>query len=141
MTQPWTMAQLLPHRPPMILLDEVVDEAPETLAASVTIRAGAAFVTELGAPAHVGIEYMAQACGAWVGLAARRAGNEPALGYLLGTRRFRAEIEHFPLGARLLVRVAVSFRDGPLGVFDCTISDAAGRELAAASLTLMSGEE
>jgi len=113
---------LLPHAHPMILLDAVLGSDAESLTTALTIRPDSRFaVVDEGVPAHVGIEYMAQTCGAFAGLEALRAGQPIRLGFLLGTRRFEASVAWFRAGWHLQVTVTVVFREGQMGVFDCRI--------------------
>jgi predicted hotdog family 3-hydroxylacyl-ACP dehydratase len=130
------VADLLPHGAPMVLLDDVLDDTDASLTACVTIRPDSQFaVAGEGVPAHVGIEYMAQACGAFAGLAAHRNGLPVRLGFLLGTRRYHASVPWFRVGWRLAVTMTVVFREGQMGVFDCRVRHGA-TEVAAAQITL-----
>ncbi|CAA7626545.1 3-hydroxylacyl-ACP dehydratase [Magnetospirillum sp. UT-4] len=137
---PWSVAELLPHVPPMLLLERVLDYDAEAVTALADTGPDNPFMTARGLPAHVGIELMAQACGAWVGAAALEAGEPVRLGYLLGTRRYLAETEWFPPGEALEIAVRVVFRDQGMGVFDCSLT-AGGQVLATAQLTLYQPEE
>lgn len=119
---PWPIADLLPHAGPAVLLDEILAGTDTGLSAGVTIGPGSAFRQDNGVPIHVGIEYMAQACGAFSGVRARRAGGSPRMGFLLGTRRYLATRAWFRDGERLEVIVNLVYRDDEVGVFDCVIS-------------------
>lgn len=138
---PWPIEDLVPHARPMLLLDTILACDADGAQALVTIQPDSPFAGPQGVPAHVGIEYMAQTCGAWAGGEARRVGKPPQLGYLLGTRRYHAAQAFFPVGTRILVEVTLSFRDGPMGVFDCRMEDFAGGLLAEARLNLYQPEE
>jgi predicted hotdog family 3-hydroxylacyl-ACP dehydratase len=132
---------LLPHAHPMILLDAVIESSADSLTAAVTIRSDSPFAVEgEGVPAHVGIEYMAQACGAFAGLEAHRAGQPVQLGFLLGTRRFQASVPWFSTGWPLQVTVTVVFQEDRMGVFDCRIrhGDAV---IATAQLTVYQSDD
>ena len=130
------IADLLPHGPPMLLLDAVVEDAAGSLTTGVTIRPDSPFVVAgNGIPAHVGIEYMAQTCGAFAGLEAHRSGQPVRLGFLLGTRRYRASVPWLPVGWRLTVTADLVFREGQMGVFDCRIQHE-GAEIATAQITV-----
>ena len=132
---------LLPHAPPMVLLDSVVGWDSDRVAVAVEIRPGVPFFhMGRGVPAHVGIEYMAQACGAFAGLEALEAGDGVKIGYLLGTRRYRAALDWFADGTRLTVMALQIFRDGSMGVFDCKIVDG-DRTLASAQLNVYQPED
>ncbi len=115
------MQDLLPHQGAAVLLDSVLDASQTSLTAQVAIRPGMPFHGDRGVPAHVGIEYMAQACGAFSGLRARRAGEPPRMGFLLGTRRYQANRDWFVDGEQLGVTVTLVYRDDNLGLFDCVI--------------------
>jgi predicted hotdog family 3-hydroxylacyl-ACP dehydratase len=133
---PYPVAALLPHEPPMILIDAVRSWEPGRLEAIVTIQPGISFYEEgQGVPAHIGIEYMAQACGAYAGLESVTAGEPIRLGLLLGTRRYLASVGWFLPGQQLLVRVTELFRDETLGLFDCHI-ECDGQALALAQLSV-----
>lgn len=68
----------------------------------------------------------AQACGAFSGLRALRAGAAPRMGFLLGTRRYHATGAWFADGAKLAVEVELVYRDDDIGMFDCRIRSGGG---------------
>jgi len=118
------IGDLLPHGPEMTLLDEAVSIAEGHFIAAVTISPDRPLaVAGQGMPAHVGIEYMAQACGAYVGALAYGEGLPVQIGYLLGTRNFHATRPWFAFGTRLLIHVIEILREDGMGVFDCKITD------------------
>jgi predicted hotdog family 3-hydroxylacyl-ACP dehydratase len=79
---------------------------------------------------------MAQAIGAWAGYTARRRGEPPKLGFLLGTRRYDCCRPIFLLGSRLRVNVHRVFQnENGLGSFECAIDDEEGR-VATATVTV-----
>jgi predicted hotdog family 3-hydroxylacyl-ACP dehydratase len=118
----YPIASLLPHQPPMILLDQVTDYDENSLTAEVTIREDTLFLAPDGVPGHVGVEYMAQACGAYAGVHALDSGQPVRIGLLLGTRNYRVLVPHFRLGDRLRIAVAMIFRDEPVAAFACGIT-------------------
>lgn len=139
---PWPIEDLLPHARPMLLLDEALTCDAEGASAAVTIHPGHLFARDQGVPAHVGIEFMAQTCGIWAGGAAKREGRQAArLGFLLGTRRYKAIGPFFAFGERLEIAVRLVFRDQGMGVFDCRITDAGGEVLAEAQLSVYQPDE
>jgi predicted hotdog family 3-hydroxylacyl-ACP dehydratase len=132
----YSAVDLLPHKPPMVLIDAVRGWERGRLEATVSIRPGIAFFEPArGVPAHVGMEYMAQACGAYAGLQVIAAGEPVRVGLLLGTRRYLAQVGWFEPGQALDVKVTELFRDGSIGMFDCRIEHE-GRTLAAAQLSV-----
>lgn len=117
----YPIAEIVPHAAPMILLDEVMDYDETTLRAAVTIRETSLFFDGSGVPGYIGIEYMAQACGAHVGVLARDLGVQVRIGFLLGTRQYKIHAPQFGRGERLIVSVALIYRDDEMGSFDCRI--------------------
>jgi len=134
---PYPIGRALPHAHPMILLDAIEGIADDALEAVVVIDPGKPYWRAGGVPVHVAIEYMAQACGAFVGVEALGRGGSPRIGYLLGTRNFAADRRWFREGDRLRVRVEAVFREGNMGVFDCRIAgDIGDVPIATARLTV-----
>lgn len=137
----WPIGDLLPHARPMLLLDEALSWDAEGAVAAVTIRPDHLFARAEGVPAHVGIEFMAQTCGVWAGAEAKRDGGTVRLGFLLGTRRYKAARPFFSFGERLEISARLVFRDQGMGVFDCRIGNAEGEMLAEAQLSVYQPEE
>lgn len=140
---PYPLADLLPHKAPMILLDRVVGMAPQSVEAAVRVTAGRLFFEEgRGMPAHVALEWMAQACGAWAGAQALDAGAKIKLGLLLGTRSFRAECAWLEEGRMFTVQASMNYMDNEIGVFDCSVTDStSGAEVAVAQLTVYQSDK
>lgn len=121
---PYTVAQLLPHAPPMILIEQLTGLCETGCSASLIITPQSRFyVPDKGVPSYVGLEYMAQTCGAFVGYLARNSGQPVRIGYLLGTRNFHSETGWFRAGQHLIVDVTEILHDEPMAVFDCRISE------------------
>ncbi len=70
---------LVPHAGPMVLLDRVISVDEDSLLAEVRIRSDSLFCNIDGVGAWVGIEYMAQAIGAWRGIPLSCAVNQSSL--------------------------------------------------------------
>lgn len=133
---PYPIGELLPHEAPMILLDEVIEYSGTSLRARVTITESSMFLDQDGVPAYIGLEYMAQACGAHAGLMARDAGAPVRIGFLLGTRRYMVLIPRFRLGDQLTVSVEMTYSDSEMGSFACRI-DANDKLAAEAQLNVI----
>ncbi|WP_434561052.1 hotdog family protein [Pseudomonas sp. R1-6] len=119
----WPLAELMPHAGDMILIDRVVSFDDEQIHALATVKPGGLFNREDGAlPAWVGIELMAQSVAAFAGCHARQRGDAVELGFLLGTRKFECNVEHFPLDTELAIHGVRSLEDdNGMGVFECHI--------------------
>lgn len=113
--------ELLPHDPPMVLLDKVISCAESSLVAEVVVTPESMFCGEAGVPGWVGIEYMAQSVAAHAGALARERGDEPVIGYLLGTRSYKSAVSVFPIGAELRIVIEPLFVEMGLGAFACRI--------------------
>ena len=120
----------------MILLDEVIAYDATSLRAGVAITTSTMFLEEDSVPAYVGLEYMAQACGAHAGALAREAGAPVRIGFLLGTRQYKILAPQFRVGDRLIVSVNMTYSDHEMGSFACRI-DVGNRLAAEAQLNVI----
>jgi len=120
----------------MLLIERVLAWDAEHAAVAATPR-GDAWYAERGAmPSWIGIELMAQAIAAHVGLVARSRGQPPKRGVLLGTRQFRTNETRFAAGVELHVTARVSYRDeSGLAAYDAII-ERGGAQLATANVTV-----
>ena len=120
----WPLAELLPHAGDMILIDQVLAFDEEQIHTRLTVRAGGLFNREDGSlPAWVGVELMAQSVAAYAGCHARLLGDPVVLGFLLGTRKFECNVEHFPAGTELHIHALRSLEDdNGMGVFECHLT-------------------
>jgi predicted hotdog family 3-hydroxylacyl-ACP dehydratase len=137
---PWQINRLLPHAAPKLLLDEVLSYGDDDVVVTTTPRPDHPFASSEGVPAHVGLELMAQACGAWASPHALANGEAIRLGFRLGTRRYKTVRPWFDIGQRLEISARLVFRDQNLGVFDCRIS-VNDEVLAEAHLSLYQPED
>lgn len=108
-------ADLLPHAPPMVLLDEVVGADADGVHCRRTVRDGQPFVVEGRLPSVVGLELLAQAAAAHRALA---SGGRAPRGVLAGAPRLDVTREAFAVGDVLDVRVRVVDAQGPLRSLD-----------------------
>ncbi|WP_340149200.1 hypothetical protein [uncultured Sneathiella sp.] len=118
---PYDITDILYHAPPMILIDGVESYDEETVTSTVEITAGSPFMDGGGVPAYVGIEYMAQSIAAYSGIKARNAGENPRIGYLIGSRNLALGCPGYEIGDRLSITVHLVYDEAPMAVFDCTI--------------------
>ncbi|BAP42949.1 hotdog family protein [Pseudomonas sp. LJDD11] len=120
----WPIAELVPHAADMILIDQVLAFDDETIQTRLTVRPDGPFNRPDGSlPAWIGIELMAQSVAAFAGCQARLRGEPVQLGFLLGTRKYECNVEHFPHGSELTIHARRSLQDDSgMGVFECTLS-------------------
>lgn len=116
-------SEFLLHRPPMLLLDYVVEAGAEQTQCEWHVTSAAAFIVpECGVPSYVGIEYMAQCVAVHAGVRARLAGLGPPLGFLLGTRHYRAQVDYFLPGRTYRATCRELIRDeNGMGSYECNI--------------------
>lgn len=120
----WPLAELLPHAGDMILIEQILSFDDEQIHTRLTVKPGGLFNRADGSlPAWVGIELMAQSVAAYAGCHARVRGDAVELGFLLGTRKFECNVEHFPAGTELIIHGVRSLEDDSgMGVFECHIN-------------------
>lgn len=124
MTQPLPdIENLVPHSGSMRLIDRLVEASDMHAVGEVLISEASNFYAEgRGVPAYVGLEYMAQTVAAYDGAKRLATGEAPAIGFLLGTRRYAADRSYFVPGDLLSIRIDMVFNDGGMASFDCGIS-------------------
>jgi len=128
----------LPHRGPMLLIDDVETVTARGGTGRVRLKPRAWYAEASGrTPAWFGLEFMAQSVAACRGRHLARTGGSPRGGYLVGTRNYRCAASHFPAGAELEIRVELIDED-PSGLcaFRCAILEG-GQVLAEALLKVM----
>jgi predicted hotdog family 3-hydroxylacyl-ACP dehydratase len=119
------LVDLLPHRAPMLLLDQVIAYDPHRTTCRATIREDALFLGPDGlVPAWAGLEYMAQCIAVHAGLRARAAGRPPPMGLLIGSRRVDFHVAGFPCGQILHVVAEHIWGETGLASFACRVDDA-----------------
>ena len=105
------LATILPHKEPMILIDDIVDYSIEEkwLKTCVTIREDSLFYDKdlKGTDSSIGIEYMAQTIGCYAYF--KRKLKKPKLGFLLGTRLYNNSVEKFELSKTYYIKVMEVF--------------------------------
>lgn len=120
-----SVQDLVLHRPPLLLLESLAGWGEGRAEAVVDPVDSTLFALSDGkVPAWVGLEYMAQAISAYAGIMALQNGEQPSIGFLLGTRRYDCRVDTFSPGQKLRVKVREIFRDeNNLVLFDCQILD------------------
>lgn len=114
--------RLLPHGPPMDLLDQMEDIGPAHVRCTIALRPGMPYAEPGGdLPAWMGLELMAQAVAAWKTHQARAGQAPPEIGFLVAVREFTAHVPRFPCGATLEVRVRQTVNFGRMGQLEGTI--------------------
>lgn len=117
------LEKILPHDRPMILIDELLDVDLEknTAKASVTITEDKIFYNKAinGISPLAGIEFMAQTIGCYAYF--KNGEKEPKIGYLLGSREYKCDLEKFERGKTYTISANQVFSDNELVSFECFI--------------------
>lgn len=135
--------KILPHKPPMILIDKLVDVnlQEKYVLAQVTIKEDMVFFNSAinGVSSLVGIEFMAQTIGCYAYYKNKK--EEPQIGFLLGTRLYNNAIEKFNLGETYTIKAKEIFCDGGIVSFECFIYNRLKEECASATVNVYQNED
>jgi predicted hotdog family 3-hydroxylacyl-ACP dehydratase len=132
--------ELVPHRSPMLVLDEVLHYDGPHVTCRARVRGDSPFVREGLMPAVMLVEHMAQATAAWLGLRALERGDPIRAGVLAGSRKVELEIDAVEVGDDLEVRVEHIWGEEQLASFSCEILRG-GVRVASAVLNVHGGPQ
>lgn len=118
-----SIADCLPHRGPMLLLDRILASSADTIRVAAQVDAAAWYADADGAmPAWIGVELMAQTTGAHIGLLALMGTAAARPGVLLGTRRYTMQASRFAAATWLVIDAErVLWTEEGHGAYACTI--------------------
>lgn len=133
------LADLLPHRPPMLLLDALTAAADKSVACTVTVREGAPFVSAGKASSLLAVEFFAQAVAALFAFKALGSPDPFKGGVLLGVRDLDLAVPHLFAGDTLDVTCREQWASGPVAHYQCALHRGPER-LAAGSITVLQGD-
>ena len=98
------LLELLPHRAPMLLLDDAVHVDVNSGTSLIFITRDSTFcIPGKGVPAWVGLEYMGQTAALIGGFQQLHGDLEDHTGFLLGSRKFNTTLPWFAIGTTLRV--------------------------------------
>lgn len=111
----------LPHRPPMLLIEDVLAVTDDRFVCRTAIRPDCVFALEDSVHPSAMIEFVAQACAAGIGVLAARTGDTPKLGLLMGCREIAFSVESFAVGDELTITADKLFGQTQMAAFACTV--------------------
>lgn len=124
----------IPHAQPMVFVDHLI-EANDTFAVvELKITPDLMFYEAEGLPTWTSIELMAQAVSVYAGYKGHSRGEQPKVGYLLGTRKLQLPFAYFTSGEIVQIRVEQHYLHEGLGQFNCEIMYQAARFSAVLSV-------
>ncbi|PQJ88724.1 hotdog family protein [Aliivibrio sifiae] len=117
------LIDLLPHDTPLALVDKLIDVQELSIHCQVIISDKNVFFNHETntIPAWVGIEFMAQSVAGWSGYHAWKKGNKSPIGFLLGSRKYKAECSEFQQGDTLDIFAEQILENNGMAVFSCYI--------------------
>ncbi|MCU4676648.1 3-hydroxylacyl-ACP dehydratase [Catenovulum sp. 2E275] len=122
----YSIEQVLPHKAPMILLDNLLSYDQTGACCTVKIKPESNFYrAELkGVPTYIGIEYMAQTIAAFANANQLDIGKKVEIGFLVSSRKYTTHTSIFTENSVLEVSVTRLYKeDNGLSVFECSISE------------------
>ncbi len=132
------ITSLIPHRPPMLLVDEVVSHEGLTVVCRTTIREDMPFVKEGEVPMLLALELFAQSAASLVSLLASRGGAPLTSGAILGSRHLSLHAGPRKVGDVLEVRCEEKMAMGVTAQIECVMTRA-GEVVAEGSINVMAG--
>ncbi len=130
-------ADVVPHAPPILALDELIAWEPGRIEARAVVQETDPFVRDGAADAVAALEYMAQAVAACLGCEAYYAGEGVRVGMVVACREMTLERASFPVGSELLLEARRVRGDADLSHFETTARDESGEVVARATMTLI----
>ncbi len=131
--------ELVPQRPPMLLLDAVVAWDGTTLRCAATVGADWLLLVGDDAPAAAPLEVMAQTVAAPHGLRGRARGEPVHVGLLMGCRGLALHVARLGVGERLVASARQAFGMDAVGEFECRVERASHSGAGAAGPCLAEG--
>jgi predicted hotdog family 3-hydroxylacyl-ACP dehydratase len=141
------IADLVPHAPPTLALDELIDWTPGTATVRLTVPAdglaGCGPARSQGGDDRIDavltLEHMAQAVAACLGHEAFLGGSGIRVGMVVGCRRMAIARPRLVPGEVLTVRVARVRGTDEVSIFDAEVLDHGGCVVSSATMTVWHG--
>ncbi len=134
------MEALLPHRPPMLLLDAVEQWDEGSIVCRAHIGDASVFAEAGRVRAVVLLEHMAQTVAALAGLRSRHAEPSPRAGFLVAVRTLDLAVATLAPGDDLRISARRDGGDDDLGRFEVHV-ERGGEVVARGELTVLRPEE
>jgi predicted hotdog family 3-hydroxylacyl-ACP dehydratase len=137
MTRYPPVEDLVPHAPPALALDALVEGRDGFAHTRVTVRDGGLLVQNGGIDSVVTLEWMAQTVAACLGYAAFLGGVGVRVGMVVACRQFTIARPRLHVGERCDVRVQRLRGTDDISNFEGEVRDAHGALVASATMTLV----
>lgn len=134
------IGDLVPHQPPMVWLDELVDWRPGYAKCHAKVRPHTPFVVDGQLGTETLLEYMAQAVAACLGYGALRNGESIRVGMIVACRSMDLFVPTVPVGADLVVEARRQREVDEVSNYAGTV-ELEGEVVAAVEMTLYHASE
>lgn len=118
---PGPAAAYLPHQPPMLLVDDLVELTERGAVCRTTIHPECAFAIDGRIHPAAMIEFVAQACAIYAGAISARDGGPPRLGLLTACREAAFAVDAFAVGDELTIAIEKVFGGDQMASFSGTV--------------------
>src|SRR5262249_34394436 len=112
----------LPHRPPMLLIDDIVEWSELRAVCRATIRADCVFAIDGAVHPAAMIEYVAQVCAIYAGVRSARSGDPQQVGFIMACREAAFDVDRFAVGDELTITATKMFGQKQLALFTGTVA-------------------
>ena len=132
-------ARYLPHQPPMLLIDDIVEVTEQRAVCRAMIRPDCVFAIDGAVNPAAMIEFVAQVCAIYVGVRSARLGDPPQVGFIMACREVDFEVERFAVGDELTITATKVFGQKQLAAFTGTVARG-GARCATVQLSVIDAE-
>jgi len=115
------VADYLPHRPPMLLIDDIVEWSELRAVCRTVIRPDCVFAIAGAVHPAAMIEFVAQVCAIYVGVRSARSGDRPQVGFIMACREVDFAVDRFAVGDELTITADKTFGQKQLAAFTGTV--------------------
>lgn len=115
-------AGYLPHRPPMLLIDDIVEVTEQRAVCRATIRPDCVFAIDGAVHPAAMIEFVAQACAIYASAISAGDGGPPRLGLIMACREAEFAVDAFAVGDELTIVASKAFGGNQMASFTGTVS-------------------
>jgi predicted hotdog family 3-hydroxylacyl-ACP dehydratase len=115
------VADYLPHRPPMLLIDDIVEWSELRAVCRTVIRPDCVFAIDGAVNPAAMIEFVAQVCAIYVGVRSARSGDPPQVGFIMACREVDFAVDRFAVGDELTITADKTFGQKQLAAFTGTV--------------------
>jgi predicted hotdog family 3-hydroxylacyl-ACP dehydratase len=114
-------AGYLPHQPPMLLIDDIVELTEQRAVCRATIHPDCVFAIDGAVHPAAMIEFVAQACAIYASAVAA-GGGPPRLGLIMACREAEFAVDRFAVGDELTIVASKAFGGNQMASFTGTVS-------------------